>query len=432
MNLSRHLIFTILSLLLLLLVVSCGENRPSGELKAFVNATIWNGIDTTSIENAGMLVRDDRVYDVLSMTDWEYPDDIETIDLDGNYVIPGLINAHGHAGIAKGLQTGPEIHSEENVIKQLRLYARYGITSVVSLGDEPAEAFRVRDTMNPSEEGMARLYLAGPVLNPASAESAFGEVETLMELNPDWTKIRVDDNLGRSEKMPEEVYSKLIEASHQFETPLAAHIVDLEDAKSLLENNADLIAHSVRNQPVDEELIDLMLERDICITPTLTREVSVFIYADRPDFFDDPFFLREADERVLEELLQPEVQERYTGVAADFYRDALPLAIENMMTLHNAGVRVALGTDSGPPARFQGYFEHMEMEMMQDAGMLPGEILLAATRHAAACMQIDDQAGTLQPGKQADFVVLESDPFQDILNLREIHSVYIGGRAVEM
>ena len=428
----RSLIFIFLFPMILTITVACGDAEPSGELTAFVNATIWNGTDTSSLENAGMLVQDGYVYDILPMTEWEYPEEIETIDLAGNYIIPGMINAHGHVGIARGLESGSDIHSEENVINQLRLNARYGITTVVSLGDEPAEAFHVRDTMNPAEQGMARLYLAGPVLNPSSADEAYNDVESLMGLNPDWTKIRVDDNLGRSEKMSTEIYSSLIEASHQFDTPLAAHIVTLEDAISLLEHDVDLIAHSVRDEPVDSQMIDLMLERDICITPTLTREVSVFIYADRPDFFDDPFFLQYADEQVLEELQQPDVQERYTGIAADYYREALPLAMENMMTLHNAGVRVALGTDSGPAARFQGYFEHMEMEMMQQAGMMPAEILLAATGDAAECMQIADQVGTLTPGKQADFVVIESNPFDDILNLREIDSVFIGGNAIQM
>jgi len=252
-----------------------------------------------------------------------------------------------------------------------------------------------------------------------------------MERNPDWIKIRVDDGLGTREKMTPDVYSAIIEKAHEHDTPLAAHIVTLEDAKGILQNNGDLIAHSVRDEPVDRELIDLMLERDICITPTLTREVSTYIYAEEPDFFDDPFFLAKADSDVIEQLRDPDVQQRYTGEAADYYREALPLAKENMMTLHNAGIRVAMGTDSGPPARFQGYFEHMEIEMMQEAGMTPAEVLLSATGYAAQCMGINDRVGTLERGKAADFMVVENDPFNDIRNLREIYSVYIGAQRVD-
>jgi len=429
-NLRISLLFTSL-FFLVFMTTACGD-EPVDNLTAYTNVSVWTGLDQSFVENSALIVQDGIIYDIIPMTEWDLPEEIETVDLSGSYIIPGLINAHGHVGTARGLETGPAIYSEENVVDQLRLYARYGITTVVSLGGEPSQAFDVRDHHDPSSHGMARLYLAGTVLNPESPQAASRDVSELAESNPDWTKIRVDDNLGRSEKMPTNVYSATIEASHQHEIPLAAHIVTLEDAKSLVENNVDLIAHSVRDEPVDSELIDLMLEADICITPTLTREVSVYIYAERPDFFDDPFFLQYADEAVLEQLQEEEVQERYTGTAADYYREALPLAKENMIALHNAGVRVAMGTDSGPPARFQGYFEHMEMEMMQDAGMHPGEVLLSATRYAAECMRIDDKVGTLEPGKQADFIVLNANPFSDIRNLREIQAVFVGGNEVEL
>ncbi len=412
-------------------VQGCGDDLPD-DLIAYTNATIWTGTDQPSIENAALLIRNGTVFDVVPMTELDLPDTVEEIDMSDRYIIPGLINAHGHVGIARGLETGPSIHSEQNVLDQLQLYARYGITTVVSLGDEPPEAFTVRDNYNPGDHGTARLFMSGPVLSPSSPQAAFEDVSELMQHNPDWTKIRVDDNLGRSQKMSPEVYRAVIEASHEHEIPLAAHIVALEDAKGLLEANVDLIAHSVRDEPADSELIDMMLERDICITPTLTREISVFIYSERPDFFDDPFFLRYADSDVIDQLQEPEVQQRYTGTTADYYREALPLAKENMMALHNAGIRVILGTDSGPPARFQGYFEHLEMEMMQEAGMIPGEILLSATRYAAECMLIDDRVGTLVPDKHADFIVLTENPFSDIQNLRSIEAVYIGGNQVEM
>jgi imidazolonepropionase-like amidohydrolase len=413
-----------------LFLQGCGDDTPDG-LTAYTNVTIWTGTDQSSRENSALLVHEGKVFDIISMTDWDLPEETEVVDYSGMYIIPGLINAHGHVGLARGLQTGSDVYTEENVVELLRMYARYGITTVVSLG-EPSYVFEVRDNYDPAAHRMARLFMSGPVLNPGSPEEAILDVAELMEHNPDWTKIRVDDNLGRSEKMPPEVYSTTIESSHDYEVPLAAHIAALEDAKGLLQNNVDLIAHSVRDEPVDNEIINLMLERDVCITPTLTREVSVFVYADRPDFFDDPFFLKYADPDVLEQLQQPEVQQRYTGMSADYYREALPLAIQNMMSLHNAGIRVALGTDSGPPARFQGYFEHMEMAMMQEAGMIPAEILLSATRYATECMQIEDQAGSLEPGKNADFIVLSENPFSDIRNLREMEAVYIGGNAVEL
>ncbi len=426
---SRLTTIILVTLTITLLITACSDDYPD-DILLFTNVTIWDGTDQSPAQNSALITHNGKVLEIIDMTDPDFPEEADAIDLGGRYLIPGLINAHGHVGMARGLETGTDIHSEENVIEQLQLYARYGVTTVVSLGDEPDEAFTVRDRQNFSESGMARLFLAGPVLNPATPEEAHDAVNELALKNPDWSKIRVDDGLGTREKMNRETYAAIIEASHSHNIPLAAHIVTLEDAKGVVDEGADLVAHSVRDTEVDQDLISLMLDRDICLTPTLTREISVFIYAERPDFFDDPFFLDEADPEVIEQLQQPEIQERFTGRAANFYSEALSVAKGNMMSLHNTGVRIAMGTDSGPPARFQGYFEHLEMEMMQDSGMTPLEVLTSATRYAAECMQIDEELGTLEKGKHADFVVVDDNPFDDIRNLREIYDVYIGAQRV--
>lgn len=425
--------YTALLAAFFVLLTGCDTAPESGpdvetEGTAYIGATVWS--DGQAIPNAALIVQDGRVVLLDSLATTAITDEMDLVDLSGHYIVPGLINAHGHVGIADGLDTGGAAHSEENVREQLSLYATYGVTTVVSLGDEPEEAFTVRDLMDPADPGMARLRLAGPVLSPASEDDARETVLDLLDLQPDWAKIRVDDQLGRGEKMSPDVYGAIIDAADEANLPLAAHIVELEDAKGVLEAGADLIAHSVRDTEVDEAFIEQMRETGVCLTPTLTREVSTYIYAERPDFFDDAFFRAHADEDVLEQLQESDVQERFTGEAADYYREQLPVAKENMMTLHEEGVTIAMGTDSGPPARFQGYFEHKEMRMMQEAGMAPEDILQSATAHAADCTNLED-LGRLAEGAWADFVVLREDPTEDIHHLEEIEAVYISGTPVE-
>ena len=112
---------------------------------------------------------------------------------------------------------------------------------------------------------------------------------------PDIIKIRVDDNLGTAAKMPPEVYRAVIDEAHRRSLRVAAHIFYLDDAKDLLRAGADVIAHSVRDKDIDDELIALMKARRSPYCPTLTRELSTFVYESTPAFFTDPFFLREAD-----------------------------------------------------------------------------------------------------------------------------------------
>jgi imidazolonepropionase-like amidohydrolase len=408
------------------------ETGPAGApALAFVGARLIDGTGAAPIENGVLLVRDGRIAAVGPAAAVEVPADAERIDVTGRTIIPGIVNAHGHVGGTRGLESGPQHYTRENVLDQLGLYARYGVTTVVSLGDDGEEGVRVRDEQDAPTLDRARLFVAGPVLDPPSPEAAAAEVERIRALGADWVKIRVDDGLGQRAAMPAPVYRAVIEEAHRRELPLAAHMVYLADAKSLVRAGADLLAHSVRDAPVDAELIGLMRERGICLSPTLTRELSTFVYGSRPAFFDDPFFLREADPAVVRQLEDPERQRRTReSEAARYWERALPLAKANAKALLESGVRLAFGTDSGPPGRFQGFFEHLEMEMMADAGLTPMQVLVSATGDAARCTGLDEQIGTLAPGRWADLVVLERDPLEDIRNARSIESVWIRGNRV--
>jgi imidazolonepropionase-like amidohydrolase len=168
----------------------------------------------------------------------------------------------------------------------------------------------------------------------------------------------------------------------------------------------------------------------VCYIPTLTREVSTFVYESVPDFFSDPYFLKEADSDILEELQTSERMSRMASSrSAQGYKAALEVAMDNVARLNDAGVKIAMGTDTGPPARFQGYFEHMEMHMMVEAGMSPIDAIRASTGVAADCINVGD-VGTLEPNKWGDFIVLGANPAENIMNTKTIESVWIAGNRV--
>jgi imidazolonepropionase-like amidohydrolase len=119
-----------------------------------------------------------------------------------------------------------------------------------------------------------------------------------------------------------------------------------------------------------------------------------------------------------------------SSVPAQKYKAALDVASANLKRMKDAGVRIAFGTDSGPPARFQGYFEHMELEMMVKAGLTPMDAIVSATGDAARCMKNTTGLGTLKAGAPADLVVYREDPTKDIRATRSIESVWIAGAKV--
>ena len=105
--------------------------------------------------------------------------------------------------------------------------------------------------------------------------------------------------------MPRAVFDALVDQAHSRRLPVAVHLFYLDDAKYMLEADADLIAHSIRDLPVDDEFIDAVSAKGVCYIPTLTREISTFVYESVPEFFSDPYFLKEADPAVLEALQTP-------------------------------------------------------------------------------------------------------------------------------
>ena len=395
------------------------EAAANDTSKAWVGARIIDGSGRPPIENGTLLIRNGRIAAVGKRV--KLPAGVMRIDATGKTIIPGLINAHGHV----------------NSAEQLGVYLRDGITTVFSLGGDKEFDLRKQCAFAPPGT-VPHLYVAGPIQDSTaipgavavtSPEQARHSVDELIVNKPDIVKVRIDDFLGARPKMSPDVYQAVIDEAHKNGYRTAAHVVLLEDAKGVLHAVVDYIAHSVRDREVDDAFIRLMKERHVVYSPTLTRELAVFTYSETPAFFSDPFFLKEADPAEMAKMSDPKHQEAVRNDrAAAWYKEHLPIAMHNLKALSDAGVVIALGTDSGGgPGRFQGYFEHLELEYETKAGLTPMQALVSATSGAAQAVNISQHAGTLEKGKWADFVILNANPLDDIRNTRAIDSVWIGG-----
>ena len=433
MKLLHTVTLSVAALVASLLAASIGpavRAQSPGGAKAFTGARVIDGTDRAPVDNATILVRDGKVVAVGPAAQVAVPAGAERVSLAGKTVMPGLVNSHGHVGNTVGLEQGH--YSADNVQHDLRTYAAYGITTVFSLGDDQAAGFAARDSQRTPSLDRARLFVAGPVLAPKTVDEARTLVDKDAEMKVDIVKIRVDDNLGTTPKMAPEIYKAVIDQAHKKVLRVAVHLFYLDDAKAVLDAGADFIAHSVRDAAVDDAVIAMLKRRNICYCPTLMREVSTFVYESTPAWFSDPLFLKHADAKSLETLKQPARQEQMkTSKSAQRYKAGLEVASRNLKKLSDAGVPIAMGTDTGPPARFQGYFELMELELMAKAGLTPKQVLASATRDAARCMKLDGELGTLESNKWADFVALDADPLANISNVKKISAVYVAGNKVK-
>ncbi len=415
-------------------LVAALPTMAAAQTSAFVGARVIDGGGNV-IEQATVVVRDGKFVAVGPSVKVTVPQGSQRVDVAGATIMPGLINAHGHLTAAVGMRNDPSGYTRENLLRQLKTYASYGVTTVFSLGDDQEAAFQLRNEQTSGTFDRARLFVAGPVINGATAAEARAMTDKVAAMKPDLLKIRIDDNLGSSRKMPEEAWRATITRADELKLPMATHIFYLADAKAALRAGAEIIAHSVRDVPVDPEFVNELKKRNACYTPTLMREVSTFVYGSTPAWAEDAFFLKGAGAAARAELSDParqaQVQSSSGYKQGLRYKEALEVAKRNLKTVSDARVRVAMGTDTGPPGRWQGFFEHLELEMMVEAGMTPMQVIVASTSAAAECHGKGGQFGTIRPGASADFVVLAANPLADIRHTRQIKSVWIAGTQIQ-
>ena len=317
----------------LLLTHAFTASAQSAPVRAFTGLTLIDGTERPPLRNATILVQDGRVVRIGPASSVTIPREAQRIPLDGKIVMPGLINAHGHV----------------NDVRDLSTYAAYGVTTVFSLGGDQPVVFAARDHQATPALNRSRVFVAGPVLTPTTTSEARTLVQGVAAQKVDIVKIRVDDNLGTAEKMRPEVYRAVINEAHRLGLRVAAHLFYLADAKDLLGAGADFVAHSVRDGIVDAELISALKSSGVCYCPTLMREVSTFVYESTPEFFADPLFLAHANPQWIATLKEPARQDAMRkSLTAQRYKAALALASRNLKRLADAGIPIAMGTDTGP------------------------------------------------------------------------------------
>jgi len=227
------------------------------------------------------------------------------------------------------------------------------------------------------------------------------------------------------------VYQAIIDEGHKQHIRVFAHEFYLGDAKALLAAGLDGFAHSIRDQPVDDDLIKTMKAKGTFLIPTLVRDEVLFAYADNLPWLNDPFFLAGLEPGALAMIRSPEnIEKGSKDPDIAKYRAGLQMAKKNLKTLSDAGVKVAFGTDSGIPTRFPGYFEHRELQLMVEAGLTPMQAIVAATGTNADILGGAKQFGTLQAGRRADFMVLDANPLDDIHNTEKLSAVWQAGKTV--
>ncbi len=375
----------------------------------FEGARLIVGDGGEAIEDSVFIVENDQFTAVGRSGEVDVPPGAARIDLTGKTVTPAIIDSHKHLA-----------DTREGLVDQLEHFAYYGVGVATSLGRDVGEMpLEVRAAIIPNAarfrtagigitgEEPGRTEIPYWITTPEEARAAVQQ-EAAREV--DLVKIWVDDRGGMFEKLTPELYGAVIDEAHAHNIRVTAHVFTLEDAKGLLRAGLDAFAHGIRDQDVDEEVIELFRERpNVILAPNLpNRGVAVDL-----SWLSGTIPAEELESLQAASTDRPEAQETF-GIQA-----------RNLARLHAEGVRIAFGTDGAAP-----WNASIEMEDMVAAGMTPAAVIEAATRNSADLLQLTD-VGTVEAGKSADFIVLDANPLDDITNIRQISSVYLRGAAVD-
>jgi imidazolonepropionase-like amidohydrolase len=415
---------------------------------ALTHVRVIDGSGHAPLEDATVVIQGNHILSIQAGAG-PIPSGARVLDLHGNTVMPGLINAHGHLALVQDGQNSATSYTAENVLAELRQYEAYGVTTMLSLGLNRDLLYAIRQqqrqgkldgaTVFTADRGIGVPDAAPPlpaapdqIYRPATVEDARAEVDAIAKRHADIVKIWVDSLGGTKPSMSPEIYRAVIEEAHKHHLRVAAHVYYLADAKSLVNDGVDVLAHSVRDKPVDQDLISAIKRRGVWYIPTLTVDESFYIYAEHPGFMQINFF----KEALSPVLLTTLTSDAYTKKVNDDPKTAqhkadFAMDQRNLKTLYDAGVLVGFGTDSGAmPARIPGFSEHRELEDMVQAGLTPMQAIVCATSSNAALLGIEATRGTLRPGKRADLIVLAANPLDDITNTRSIVTIFHDGRTV--
>jgi imidazolonepropionase-like amidohydrolase len=392
-------------------VVLAGLSVPAtaqAQVTAFEGARIIVGDGSPAIEKGTIVVNGTTIQAIGANV--QVPAGAQRVNLAGKTVMPMILDTHIHA---------PATHDQ--MIRDLKRRAYWGVGAAMSMGTDTTDiVFKVRDETK-NMPGTARLLTAGRGVTgiEKGREPAAYWVGTVAEARkvvqenaakrPDIIKIWVDDRDNTVPKLTPELYGAIIDEAHKAKIRVTAHIFDLDDAKGLLKANVDAFAHSVRDRDVDQDFLNMMKQRpNVTVNPNLPSPGKMWDTA----------------------WLQGKIPaDEYAGVQKANVNDPkqadmFGIQARNLKKLSDQGTRIVLGTDGNIP-----WAPHQEMEAMAMSGMAPMQIIVAATGRAAEFLRLTD-TGTLQTGKNADLLVLDANPLDNITNTRRINAVYFRGQMV--
>ena len=356
--------------------------------------------------------------------------DCDIIELDGGFLIPGLMDLHQHLN-AGGF-------SKENTSQKLEILKRnlyWGITTVYNPNIKLPLLKAVRQAIAKNPGGYPSFFAAGQNIGvpggwgdkSVSNYNQFKIAATQqLAAGANNVKVSMDDMSWLTSKpmaqFPATLLTQAAQLLHANGHRLFLHASQAKDVKTALDARVDVILHGTVDAPLSQQTLRTLSSRQVGYISTLALSETIFDVKKSVTMQKsfDPDLVNGA---VLYENMSSDlmaVNWRDWWDKSDRLADKLPILRGNTLALVKAGGQVGIGTDSGTPAIIFGAALPYEMHLHEQLGLSPLTVIRMATQNNASILKIADQTGTIDVGKEADLVLLRDDP---TLGIRAINSL---------
>lgn len=409
-----------LLVLLFMLLPTPSEPKQEGEKITIISrATVFDG--NSWLGETDVAFHRGRIIELGTELKKKY-ESANVIDASGQYLIPGLIDAHTHAW--------------DNALKDAVIY---GVTTELDMFTNNAFASTQRPLREQHERDVqqADLFSAGTlVTSPNGHGTEYGfEIDTVdnaaqasdfvaarISEGSDYIKIVYNATSRYMPSIDKVTLQALVQAAHQQGKLAVVHISDLQSARDAIDAGADGLVHAYVGKGQTEQLVSLaklMANNKQFMIPTLSIIASMMGQDNSAqliaDFSHKPRFKVE------------DVSSQLSNLRANNDRQSLfEMTQQQVSVLHNAGVMILAGTDAPNPGTAHGISMHLELQLLVESGLTPTQALMAATSNVAKAFKLTNR-GLIATDYKADFVLLNRDPKVDITNTRAINSVFKNG-----
>jgi len=415
----------------------------AAERIAIVDVTLISGTGAAPLRGATVVVDGERITAVGPAAAVRVPADARRVDGRGKFLIPGLVDMHTHVSKTRG--------------SALQLFVAHGVTTLRDMGGDQEELLRWRREIAAGSRIGPRLLLAGPYLESArnvermrrtpvsemaepvertripvgSPDDAGRVVTAIAQAGLDHVKIRTVQDRA--------TYLAIAEAARKARLPLVGHPPSLPP-EDILTAGQKSLEHGLVVPPASPEreqrlaVYRRFADAGIAVVPTLiTAFASVFPPQETlAAMVEDDAGKIEPRRRYVSKFLLIDWREQVpeqTPERRAFFRELKPRGLQVLREMHEAGVKILPGSDTGVLGVFPGSSLHEELALfVSELGLTPAQALERATRSSAEFLGLGASLGTIAQGKLADLVLLGADPLADLGNLRSVDAVVMRGR----